>query len=60
MTQNEHRYAICCRLEAYDDVISRRNMITIQGYVMVNFKGASFTTFRYFSQRSFCDGKISQ
>ena len=45
MTQNEHVYehvyAICCRLEVSDDVISGRNVNTIDGYVVVNFEVAS-------------------
>ena len=38
MTQNEHVYAICCRLEVDDDVISSRNIKTIQGYVVANLE----------------------
>ena len=51
-------YAICCRLEEGGDVISGRIIKSIQGYVLVNFKGASFSTFRDFPKRSFCDGEI--
>ena len=58
MTQNWHVYAICCQLEV-DDVISSRNIKTIQGYALVNFEGASFSTFQDFPKRSFCHGEVS-
>ena len=38
MTQNEHVYAICCRPEEGDDVISGQNGKTIDDYVSVNFQ----------------------
>ena len=38
MTQNEHIYAICCRPEVDDNVIFGRNVKTIEGYIVVNFK----------------------
>ena len=41
MTQNEHIYAICCRLEVVGDVISGENLKTIEGYVVLNFRVAS-------------------
>ena len=41
MTQNEHVYAICCRQEVGDDVISSRNAKTVEGYVLVHFEVAS-------------------
>ena len=58
MTQNEHVYAICYQPEEDADVISRRNIKTIQGYAVVNFEGASFSSFRDFLKRSFCDGEV--
>ena len=35
MTENEHVYAICCRPEVDDDVISIRDVKTIKGYSVV-------------------------
>ena len=40
MTQNEHVYAICCRPEVDDNVISGRNVRTIEGYIVVNLVAA--------------------
>ena len=34
MTPNEHVYAICCRLEVGDDVISGHNVKTVEDYVL--------------------------
>ena len=45
MTQNEHVCVICCRLEAADDVISRENVKTIEGYALLNFEAASISSF---------------
>ena len=45
MTQNEHVYAICFWPEVGDDVISGRNVKTIEGYLVVNFKVASASSF---------------
>ena len=53
MAQNEQVYAICCQPEVDDDVISGRNKRTTQSYAVVNFEGASFSTFRDFTKRSF-------
>ena len=44
--QNEHVYEICCRPEAGDDVFSRRNVNTIEVYVVVNFEVAISSSFR--------------
>ena len=55
MTQNEHLYAICCRPEVVDDVISDQNVKTIEGYVVVNVKVASSSNFRDI-KKSFRDG----
>ena len=46
MTQNEHVYAIFCRLEVAGDVISAGNVQTIDRYVVLNFEAASFSSFR--------------
>ena len=37
MTQNEHFHVICCRPEVAGDVISGRNVKTIEGYAVINF-----------------------
>ena len=46
MTQNVHVYAIYCRLEVAGDVIFGQNVKTIQGYALLNFEVASFSTLR--------------
>ena len=46
MVQNEHIYVICCRLEVAGDVISGENEKTIEGYAVLNFEVASFSSFR--------------
>ena len=46
MTLNEHVYAICCRPEIDNDVIAGRNVKIVEGYVVVNFEIASFSSFR--------------
>ena len=58
MTQNEHAYAICCRTEVANDVISGRNVKTTEGYIVVNFEIASSSSFRDFSKRLFCDDEV--
>ena len=45
MAQNEHVYAICCQLEAGDD-ISGQKAQTIEDYVVVNVKVARSSSFR--------------
>ena len=50
MTQTEHVYAICCRLEVEYNVVSDQNIKTIQGYTVVHFENVSFSSFRDFSQ----------
>ena len=37
MTQNEHVYAICCRLEVAVGDISGEDVTTIDGYAVLNF-----------------------
>ena len=56
MTQNEHVYVICCRLEVAGDVIASENIKTIEGYAVLNFKVASFSSFRDIQNNSFRDG----
>ena len=41
MTQNAHVRTICCRPEAVYDVISGRNVKTVEGYLVVNFMTAT-------------------
>ena len=45
MTKSEHVYVICCRPEGGDDIISGRNVKSIEGYFLVNFEDASFSSF---------------
>ena len=45
ITQNEHVCAICCRPEVSGDVISNKNIKTIEGYDVLNFEVASSTSF---------------
>ena len=52
MTQNEHVYAICCRLEVAGDVISSEQAKTIERYAVLNFEVASFNSFRDIEQES--------
>ena len=46
MTKNEHVYAISCQPEIVVDVISGENVKTIEGYAVLNFEVASFSSFR--------------
>ena len=48
MTKNEHIRTICCRPEVAGDPISGENVqiITIEGYALLNFEAASISTFR--------------
>ena len=46
MTQNEHVYAICCRLEGAGDVISGDNVKTLGANAVLNFIVASLNIFR--------------
>ena len=58
--QNEHVYAICCRLELYDDddVISSQDAKIIEGQAAVNFEVAGSSSFQDFHKRKFCDGEV--
>ena len=40
MTQSEHIYAICCRVEVVVDVISGEHVKTIDGCAVLNFEVA--------------------
>ena len=54
MTQSEHVCAICCRPEVGDDdVISGRNVKTLEGYLVVNFEVARSNSFEIFPQNHF-------
>ena len=46
MTQNEHVYVICCRLEAAGDVISGENVKTIECCTVLNFEAAVISSFK--------------
>ena len=43
---HEHVCAICCRPEVAGDVISGRNVQTVDGYVVVNCKVSNYSSFR--------------
>ena len=58
MAKNGHVHAICCRSEDAGDVISSRNLKSIDGYMSLNFEVSSSNSFRDFSKRSSCDGKV--
>ena len=45
MTQNEHAYAICFRLEVAEDAISRFNVETFWDYHAANLWVARFSSF---------------
>ena len=52
MTQDACVYAICCRTEVDDDVISGQNINrTVEGYTVVNSKVASYSSLRDFPKR---------
>ena len=53
MTQNEYVYAISCRLEVGDDVISGEIVKTIDGYALLNFEVASLSIFRNIKKSHF-------
>ena len=44
MTQNEHVYASCCQQEVAGDVISGRDVKTIDGYMLVNFEASDLSS----------------
>ena len=46
MTQNEHVYVLCCRPEETGEAVSSENVRTVEGYVVLNFEVASFSSFR--------------
>ena len=47
MNQNEHVYAIYCRPEVVGDVISSENVKTMEGYAVLIYEVASFSSYRY-------------
>ena len=54
MTQSEHVYAICCRPDGDDNVISGRHVNTIEGYIVVYFDIVSeiFQNYRFVTVKS--------
>ena len=54
MTQNEHVYEICCRLEVADDVISGENVKTVEGQAVLNFEVASLVCLLFSSEDNPC------
>ena len=59
MNQNKHVYAIYCRPEVDNDVISGHSVKILEGYAVVNFE-ADRSSFRYFPKSSFCDGEVGE
>ena len=58
MSHNERVYEIGSWPEVDGDVISSRNVKTVEGYVALNFEVASPSSFRHFLERSLCDGEV--
>ena len=58
MTKNEHVYATCCRPEVVGDVVAGPNVKIIKCYPVVNFEGASFSSFQDIPKGSLCDGEV--
>ena len=55
MTQNEHVYTICYRIEVAGDIISCANLKTTEGYALLNFEAASSSSFRENQNRAFAE-----
>ena len=53
MTKNEHVYAICCRPEVHGDVISGKNVTTIESWTVLNFEFASSNSFQDIQKKTF-------
>ena len=53
MSQSEHAYAICRRSEVDCDVMSGRNVQTIEGSIKINYEVASSCSFRDFQKDLF-------
>ena len=53
LTQNEHVYAICCRPEVADVVLSSENIKTIVGYAVLNIEVASISSIRDIQKNPF-------
>ena len=49
--QNEHVYAICCRPDVGDDVISVENVNTFEGYSVINLESAGSSFLPWYSQK---------
>ena len=45
MTPNKHVYAICCRLEVAGNIVSGKNVKTVENYAVLHFEVASFSSF---------------
>ena len=46
MIQIEQLYTICCRPEEAGEVVSGETVRIVDGYVVLNFEAASFSSFR--------------
>ena len=53
MTQNLHGCMICCQPEVICDVLSGRNVKTMEGYLVISFEVANSNGFRYIPQNHF-------
>ena len=53
MTQNEDVYAIGCRPEVAGEVISGRNVKTIEGHTALNLEIATISSFREIHNQPF-------
>ena len=53
LAQIGHAYAIYCRPKVARDVISGRNVKTIEGYEVLNFENASSSSFKSFQKDHF-------
>ena len=53
MTQNEHICAICCRPKIAGDVSSSKRVKTVEGYALLNFAVARFSSFRDIKENHF-------
>ena len=53
MTKNLHVGTICCRPEVVYDVISGRNVKTMEGYLVINFEVASSNSFQDIKKNHF-------
>ena len=58
MSQNEHPPVTWHRPEVAGDVISGENVKTIEGYGVLNFEVASFSSFRYIQKNHFVTAAV--